>query len=219
MDGVFIQRNVFPQSQRHARLVRQTVDMALRVEQQRRLVACPRIGKLTRVDIQHAIQGGHELGRFFEPGDVPVHTPQDLTRLARVILKEELFGLAAGSAGLALALGALLPWRRRRLPRPAAGAPLLVVVGSQNPTNLAQIRWLEEHGHVPTVCACIREVVAGRDRFRHELDRTASKARSELRAGRDAILTLAQPAASGRRRTPSPSTSATLSEFAIIGMM
>jgi uncharacterized protein YgbK (DUF1537 family) len=140
-------------------------------------------------------------------------TPQDLTRLARVILKEELFGLAAGSAGLALALGALLPWRRRRLPRPAAGAPLLVVVGSQNPTSLAQVRWLEEHGHVPTVRACIREVVAGRDRFRHELDRTASKARSELRAGRDAILTLAQPAASGRRRTPSLSTSATLSEF------
>ena len=140
-------------------------------------------------------------------------TPQDLTRLARIILKEELFGLAAGSAGLALALSALLPWRRRRLSRPSASAPLLFVIGSQNPTSLAQIRWLEEHGSVPVIRACIRDVVAGRDRFRHELDRAASKVRSELRAGRHAILTLAQPSASVRRRTPSPSASATLSEF------
>ncbi len=140
-------------------------------------------------------------------------TPQDLTRLARVILKEGLFGLAAGSAGLALALSALLPWRRRRLSRPSASAPLLFVIGSQNPTSLAQIRWLEEHGSVPVIRACIRDVVAGRDRFRHELDRAASKVRSELHAGRHAILTLAQPSASGRRRAHSPSVSATLSEF------
>lgn len=144
-------------------------------------------------------------------------TPQDLARLARAILKAELFGLAAGSAGLALALSALLPWaRRRRLARPAAKAPLLVVMGSRNPTSLTQLRWLEKHGSVPRICASIREVVAGRDRFRRELTRVTAKVRSELCAGRHAVLTLAQPPAGSPRATgstPSPSTSGTLSEF------
>jgi uncharacterized protein YgbK (DUF1537 family) len=140
-------------------------------------------------------------------------TTPDLTRLARAIIAEGLFGLAAGSAGLAQALSALLPWRRRRRTRPTAAAPLLFVVGSQNPASLAQIDWLETRAKISAVRACIREVVGGRDRFRRELDRAVAKIRSEIGAGRNAVLTLGQSAGSRRRRTPSLSSSATLSEF------
>ncbi|MFA5027339.1 MAG: four-carbon acid sugar kinase family protein [Candidatus Methylomirabilota bacterium] len=141
-------------------------------------------------------------------------TPLDLQRLARAILKGNLFGLAAGSAGLAMALSALLPWKRRKRPsRPVARSPILAVVGSRNPTSLEQIRWLEEQRHLTAVRACIREVGAGRDRFQRELDRVSAKLQAELCAGRDAVLTLAQPAAPRRPRPPSPSASASLSEF------
>jgi uncharacterized protein YgbK (DUF1537 family) len=141
-------------------------------------------------------------------------TPLDLERLARAILKGGHFGLAAGSAGLALALSAQLSWKRRgRSARPAAEGPVLVVVGSQNPTSLAQIARLETRSRLPVVRACIREVVAGRDRFRRELDRVTARLRSEMAAGRHAVLTLAQPPTPRRRRAPSPSASASLSEF------
>lgn len=142
-------------------------------------------------------------------------TPQDLRRLAQGIIKEELFGLAAGSAGLALALSALLPWKRKRAQcRPVAERPVLLVIGSPNPTSLEQVAWLESHRGLPAVRAALREVLGGRSRFRRELDRVTARLRAEIEAGRHAILTLAQPAATGRRRSaPTPSASATLSEF------
>lgn len=168
-------------------------------------------------------QGGAAVARRFGQwrGEAPAvvvadsETPQDLTRLARAILAEKQFGLAAGSAGLALALSTLLVWRRwRRAIRPTADGPVLLVVGSQNPASLAQLSWLETHGRVPAIRAGVREVLGGRSRFRRELDRVAVKLGVELAAKRSAILSLSPSrAASSRRRAPAPSAAATLSEF------
>ena len=67
-------------------------------------------------------------------------TAADLRRLARLIAQEGLLGVAAGSAGLAAALSLALPWRRRRLRRlSSVEHPILLVVGSPNPTSLAQV--------------------------------------------------------------------------------
>lgn len=143
-------------------------------------------------------------------------TSQDLERLANLIMQEGLCQVVAGSAGLAEALSAVLPWRRRARSRKVGGrGPVFLVVGSPNPMSLSQVAWVERRGHATTVRAVIREVVAGGERFRHELDRVVGKVQTEILAGRDTILTLAQGATSSARghRGLSPSASGTLSEF------
>jgi uncharacterized protein YgbK (DUF1537 family) len=143
-------------------------------------------------------------------------TAGDLDRLVRLMLQESLCRVAAGSAGLAGALSRALSWNSRpRRAKLCATEPILLVIGSANPTSLEQVAWAESHGRAVAIRAVIREIVADRDRYRRELDRTAKKACGELRAGRDTILTLAQGAgaAAGRRRALRPSASAALSEF------
>lgn len=154
-------------------------------------------------------------------------TPEDLRRLARLITREGLLGVATGSAGLAAALSRMLAWRRASTRRLApAKHPILLVVGSPNPTSLAQIALLERRGSAAIFRAGIREILGGLDRFRGELERVLGKALAEIRAGRDVVVTLAQPSDPGRsagscgrparagRVSPlSPSASATLSEF------
>ncbi len=142
-------------------------------------------------------------------------TAADLTRLAGLILREGLQRVVVGSAGLAAALGPALSRKSRRRRRPAAAKhPILVVVGSPNPTSLAQVTWAERHG-LPAVHAEVPEILAGRERFRSELERTVGKVRMEVTAGRDVILTLSQRPLrpSEKKRTLRPSASGTLSEF------
>jgi uncharacterized protein YgbK (DUF1537 family) len=154
-------------------------------------------------------------------------TAADLRRLARLIVREDLLGVAAGSAGLAAALSVALPWGRRPLRRlSSVEHPILLVVGSPNPTTLAQIADFERRRSTAVIRGEIREVLAGPERFRKELDRVLGKASAEILAGRDTVITLVQ--ASDGRRAPrrressargrrlaalSPCSSATLSEF------
>lgn len=141
-------------------------------------------------------------------------TPRDLDRLASLLIREGLIQVVAGSAGLAAALSAVLPWpHRKRARSPATRGPVLLVVGSPNPVTLEQVTWVERRGHASTVRATIREVVAGGDRFRRELDRVVGKVQAEIVAGRDTVLTLAQHPASKSRRPLPPSASGALSEF------
>ena len=142
-------------------------------------------------------------------------TPLDLARLARLIAREGLFGVAAGSAGLATALSEVLRWPRRAgRVRPAAKAPMLFVVGSPNPASLGQVAWLEERRLASVVRATIGEVVADGERYRKELNRVVKKGCAEMCAGRHTVLTLAQPlSASNGQRPLRPSASKTLSEF------
>jgi uncharacterized protein YgbK (DUF1537 family) len=134
-------------------------------------------------------------------------TPQDLRRLARLILREGL-PVAAGSAGLALALSELLRWRRARAAcPPRGGAPVLLVVGSPNPVSLEQIAQVERKGTC-IVAAIMRELLAGRERFQRELARITAKAVAGVGEGRDVMVTLEQ----GRRRHLLPSGSGTLAE-------
>jgi len=154
-------------------------------------------------------------------------TPADLWRLARLITREGLLDVMVGSAGLALTLSRMLSWRRGPLGRLApAKHPILVVVGSANPTSLAQIALLEKRDATSIIRAEIREILAGMERFRKELDRVLTTALAVTRAGRDVVVTLAQesdgrrdprfPRASARRtrvRPLPPSASGTLSEF------
>lgn len=140
-------------------------------------------------------------------------TAADLDRLARLMVREELFQVAAGSAGLAAALSRVLPWTHRcDRSRPVTKGPSLLVIGSANPASLEQVAYLEQRGAAAVVRATIREVVADRDRYRKELDRVARKAGAEMQAGRPAVLTLAQRDGDGEPRLR-PSASATLSEF------
>jgi uncharacterized protein YgbK (DUF1537 family) len=154
-------------------------------------------------------------------------TRDDLQRLARLIMREGLLGVATGSAGLAEALSRMLAWRRAS-PRRLAPArrPALLVVGSPNPTSLAQIAHLERRGLAAVIRAEIREILGGLDRFKRELEGVLGKALTEIQAGRDVVITLAQPsdpasssashgnpAAAKRLRPLPPSASATLSEF------
>lgn len=143
-------------------------------------------------------------------------TPQDLDRLARLVVREGLFGVAAGSAGLATALGAVLSWpRRTRRIKPDGKAPVLLVVGSPNPTSLDQVAWVEKDSRVAVIRAALADVVADGDGYRRELTRVVKKARTEIAAGRDAVLTLAQPPTlpSGRSRPLRPTASRAISEF------
>jgi uncharacterized protein YgbK (DUF1537 family) len=143
-------------------------------------------------------------------------TTQDLARLARLILREGLFGVSAGSAGLATALSGVLSWPRRpRRCRPDGKGPVLLVVGSPNPTSLGQVTWVETNRRATVIRAALSDVVADGDRYRRELDRMVKKACIELLAGRDTVLTLAQRPAlpSGRRRALRPTASKALSEF------
>jgi len=91
--------------------------------------------------------------------------------------------------------------------------PSLVVVGSANPVSLEQVAYLEERGAATVTRAVIRDVVADRDRYRKEMDRVVKVVSAELRAGRPAVLTLAQRSGDGESRGLRPSASATLSEF------
>jgi len=156
--------------------------------------------------------------RVASPGIVlaDAATPQDLDRLARLAVREGLFGVAAGSAGLATALGAVLSWPRRphRI-KPDGKAPVLLVVGSPNPTSLEQVAWVEKDSRVTVIRATLADVVADGDGYRRELARVVKKARTEIAAGRDAVLTLAQPPTlpSGRSRTLRPTASRAISEF------
>jgi uncharacterized protein YgbK (DUF1537 family) len=135
-------------------------------------------------------------------------TPQDLRRLARLILREGL-PVAAGSAGLALALSEMLTWRRGRAPAlPTGGRPVLLVVGSPNPVSLEQVAQVERSG-TSVIAATMRELLAGRDRFHRELERVTARALAGMATGRDVVVTLEQ----GRRRQLRPSASGTLSEF------
>ncbi len=143
-------------------------------------------------------------------------TPRDLDCLARLLVREGLFGVAAGSAGLATALGGVLSWpRRARRAKPDGTAPVLLVVGSPNPTSLEQVAWVERDGCVTVIRAALAAVVADGDRYRGELDRVVKKARTEIMAGRDAVLTLAQRPASCSRRSRAlrPTASRAISEF------
>jgi D-threonate/D-erythronate kinase len=143
-------------------------------------------------------------------------TPQDLDLLARLVVREGLFGVAAGSAGLATALSAALSWpRRARRVKPDGKAPVLLVVGSPNPTSLAQVAWVEKDSRVAVIRATLADVVADGDRYRRELDRVVKKARAEIAAGRDTVLTLAQRPTppSGRSRALRPTASRAISEF------
>jgi D-threonate/D-erythronate kinase len=138
-------------------------------------------------------------------------TTADLARLARLITREGLFGVAAGSAGLAGALSAALAWPRK--PRPAQGAargPILLVIGSPNPTTLGQVAWIEERRQATIVRAEVSEVVADSARYRKELQRVAEEAQTAMLAGRHTVLTLLQRTGPGGLR---PSASKTLSEF------
>jgi uncharacterized protein YgbK (DUF1537 family) len=143
-------------------------------------------------------------------------TPRDLDRLARLILREGLFGVAGGSAGLATALSGVLSWPRHpRHSKPDAKAPILLVVGSPNPTSLGQVAWIEEARRAAVIRAALPEIVADGHRYRRELDRVVKKARAELSAGHDTVLTLAQrpPSPSGRRRALRPTAGKAISEF------
>lgn len=141
-------------------------------------------------------------------------TPRDLERLASLLVREGLLQVVAGSAGLAMALSAVLAWpRRRRGNPPAAQGPVLLVLGSPNPVSLEQAAWAERRGHATAIRATIREVVAGGDRFRRELDRVVGKVQAEILAGRDTLLTLAQRESSKTPRPLRPSASGALSEF------
>ena len=154
-------------------------------------------------------------------------TAADLRRLARLIALEDLLGVAVGSAGLAAALSMALPWGRRPLRRlSSVEHPILLVVGSPNPTSLAQVADFERRRSAAVICGEIREVLAGPERFRKELDRVLGKASAEILAGRDTAITLAQGTDGRRaphrrgypvrgRKLPalSPCSSATLSEF------
>ncbi len=158
------------------------------------------------------------LGRTFKgwrgaPGIVVADavTAADLKRLGRAITREALFGVAAGSAGLAGALSEILKWPRRVRPRQtAAREPIVLVIGSANPTSLDQIAWIEGRGHAHVVRADLAEVVADSGRYRKELLRVVDAAHAAMREGRHTVLTLQQ------RSTPRglpPSASKTLSEF------
>ena len=154
-------------------------------------------------------------------------TPADLRRLARLIACARLLDVVVGSAGLASALGRTLSWRRGPLGRfTPAKHPVLVVVGSPNPTSLAQIAVLGNRSATVIIHAEIREILAGMERFQKELDRVLTTALVEARAGHDVVVTLAResdgrpdprsPRASARRkrvRALPPSASGTLSEF------
>jgi uncharacterized protein YgbK (DUF1537 family) len=143
-------------------------------------------------------------------------TSRDLDRLARLILREGLFGVTAGSAGLATALSGAMSWPRHpRRSKPDATGPVLLVVGSPNPTSLEQVAWIEEARRATVIRAALPEVVADGNRYRRELDRVVKKAWVELSAGRDTVLTLAQRSASpsGRRRALRPTASKAISEF------
>ncbi|HWU41064.1 MAG TPA: four-carbon acid sugar kinase family protein, partial [Candidatus Acidoferrum sp.] len=154
-------------------------------------------------------------------------TAADLRRLARLIAEEGLLGVAAGSAGLAAALSLALPWGRRAMRRlSAVRRPILLVVGSPNPTSLDQVADFERRRSAAVIRGEIREILGGPERFRKEVDRVLGKASAEILAGRDTMITLAQGSAGRsapkRRRSSvcenhmaalSPCASATLSEF------
>ena len=142
-------------------------------------------------------------------------TSQDLDRLARLILREGLLGVTAGSAGLANALSAVLRWpRHARRGKPDGQAPVLVVVGSRNPTSLEQVARVEEGDRATVLRAALPHVIAEGDPYRRELDRVVKKARCELLGGRNVVLTLAQrPTSPSRRRALRPTASKAISEF------
>jgi D-threonate/D-erythronate kinase len=154
---------------------------------------------------------------------VDAATPMDLRRLVRLITAERLPRVVAGAAGLAGALGRTLRWPRHASCRLARIAqPILVVVGSPNPTSIAQLAELERRGTAPVIRVEPREALAGPERFRKELDRVLGKAAPELAAGHHVALTLAQDgihppqrsaASRGRATRLAPSASVTLSEF------
>jgi uncharacterized protein YgbK (DUF1537 family) len=150
-------------------------------------------------------------------------TPTDLRRLVRLITAKRLPRVVVGAAGLAGALGRTLRWPRHASPHLGRiTQPIVVVVGSPNPTSIAQLAALERDGIAPVIRADLREALAGPERFRRELDRVLGKAIPELEAGRHVALTLAQDGDGTRRRSPrstgrpkslAPSGSVTLSEF------
>ncbi|MFB3817627.1 MAG: four-carbon acid sugar kinase family protein [Candidatus Methylomirabilales bacterium] len=134
-------------------------------------------------------------------------TPEDLRRLARLVLREAL-PVSAGSAGLALALSQAQRWARRGgRRRPRTGRPILLVVGSPNPVSLEQAGRVEREGAF-RVAASLPDIQAGGERCRRELSRVVASAACSLGEGRDTLVTLAQ----GRRRLRAGA-SARLSRF------
>jgi uncharacterized protein YgbK (DUF1537 family) len=77
------------------------------------------------------------------------------------------------------------------------------------------VAWIEKDSRVTVIRATLADVVADGDRYRRELDRVVKKARTEIGAGRDTVLTLAQrqTSASGHRRALRPTASRAISEF------
>jgi uncharacterized protein YgbK (DUF1537 family) len=77
------------------------------------------------------------------------------------------------------------------------------------------VAWVEKDSRVTVIRATLADVVADGDRYRRELDRVVKKARAEMTAGRDTVLTLAQRPAppSGRSRALRPTASRAISEF------
>lgn len=135
-------------------------------------------------------------------------TAQDLRRLARLVLREAL-PVAAGSAGLALALSQAQHWGRRgRRTPPRTGRPVLLVIGSPNPVTLEQAGRVEREGAL-RIAASMGDILTGPERCRPELSRVAATAACSLAQGRDTVVTLAQ----GQRRSLPPSASARLSRF------
>jgi uncharacterized protein YgbK (DUF1537 family) len=154
-------------------------------------------------------------------------TRTDLRRLARLIAEEGLLGVAAGSAGLAAALSMALPWGCRAIRRLSpVEQPILLVVGSPNPTSLCQVADFERRRSAAVIRGEIHEVLAGPERFRREEERVLGEASAAILSGRDTVITLAQTSDScrtQRRQRPSagskqcpslsPNATATLSEF------
>jgi hypothetical protein len=84
-DGLEIERDVFPETEGHAGCVRDSLHRPIRLEKQRRFMARPGIAELTGLSVYRAVQCGHELGGFLEPGDVTIYISEHLAGIGASI--------------------------------------------------------------------------------------------------------------------------------------